>query len=256
MRYFTYIILISLFMITMHLDNKSFANDGKYYEYFSQRETPMESVVRILIAGMDNFDDNSPVSEFVGTGFSIATNEKENKSLVITNAHICEEALNYQYSFISYQKHDEVLKPNTYNAISGFGYIVDMDHSYDLCLLEVAGTIKPLDIASSKYKYSYTEEYLTIGSPEGIWPIISSGNITGIYPKSITQMYDDGEYVLLYSHLIQQGQSGSPILNKKNQVVAVMFASTDAPLGYGLAISAQDINTFIEQSEKPNYFDL
>lgn len=166
------------------------------------------------------------------TSFSVHYNIIRNESLILTNDHFCktleEDGLVIEVS----SKH---FKETT------LADIIDRDENNDLCLLKIEAKTIPLSL---KDNCSHGDKAIIYGAPDGVFPIIidtyiSSSNLS----KSLFDMKEPGEELLMVSALVFPGHSGSPII-KEDYVCGIVFAASN--YYGGLATKSKYIESFIQ----------
>lgn len=152
------------------------------------------------------FRDLSNNNRIYGTGSYIRF---LGKSFILSNRHVC----NYK------KKGKSIQVDNTINKI------IAISSKYDLCLLE---TDKNIGLKISKKRAKPLEEIVLIGFPRGIGKIIRKGAVVKderlciMYPKGIRCVDSTRISALAYG-----GNSGSPVLNSKGEVVNVLYAGSN-----------------------------
>jgi serine protease Do len=159
-----------------------------------------------------------------GTGFSISED-----GYILTNDHVIEGA---SHLWISYPE-DGMFK----------GEIIAKYPNLDLALLKVDGTGFPYLSLAKETLFTPNEHIYFIGNPLNFSGIANEGKILG-YTSSSDLDID----VLMIDAPIYKGNSGSPVINKEGQVIAVIYATSYRdPYGkVGLAIP---ITYFQEKTE-------
>lgn len=151
---------------------------------------------------------------YSATGFSIASTDVV--SFVLTNQHVCDMGSKANYTL--------TLRSGE-NVRATF---VRSDAFADLCLLKTNAIIPVLLL--SKKNSSQGERVVVIGGPDGVFPIIVDGIISGYYNMHMKNGPDeDGNFEIHFraqvmSAPIYPGSSGSPVLNTDGEVVGIVFA--------------------------------
>lgn len=189
-----------------------------------------------------------------GTGFGIYHNKKDNISYLLTNAHICnirnEVPFPIRFHFENSEKMLESDSPN----FSGELFPISMDISKDLCLMISAEHITPAKLAPENYNIVQMEKIKIVGGPNGIFPIVLDSYISNLLSRKVLGQ-QEGRPLLLISEIIFGGQSGSPVFNKRNEVIGVIFmnlSDQSGPIYGAAAIPLQDIREFLQN----NHLDI
>lgn len=168
---------------------------------------------------------NLPV-QYVATGFSVRYNEDENISFIITNDHFCTYADEYPDNQIFYEESNHSFSQTTYYP-AGFGVVINTNPELDLCIIVVDGFVKPVKFENKEYIVTQTERVSTIGAPHGMFPIYNETFITGLIERDGLglDITPNGEPIIMISQIVFPGQSGSPIFNKHDKVIGIIFAN-------------------------------
>lgn len=137
-----------------------------------------------------------------GTGFSITED-----GLIITNYHVVEEEEQVIVSF---------KEERLFNAT-----VVEQYPDLDLAILEpdTREALPHLELAE-KTTFTQNERVYFIGNPLKFNRIANEGHIIGY-----TQLKDWEEDVIMIDAPVYRGNSGSPVINRKGQVIGVVFAT-------------------------------
>ena len=151
-----------------------------------------------------------------GTGFFVARNK------VATNVHV----VAYQRSiFVQSVDHAKIW---TVEGITAF------DVKNDLAILKVVGEGAPLPLGDSDTIQS-GEEIYAVGYPKGKYTV-SNGTLHSVR---------DNNKWLQMNVKISPGNSGSPVINSKGQVIGIVSASEDP---YSYAIPSNALKALLTQS--------
>ena len=102
------------------------------------------------------------------TGFSVEYNSSEDKTIILTNDHFCDNF--NQGSLVFMQKYNgETIDQE---EVSSTESIIISVPELDLCLLNMSGYIKPVEIVSYDYEPLTFEKVYVVGGPNGDFPII------------------------------------------------------------------------------------
>ena len=180
------------------------------------------------------------------TGVSVNYDKTLDITSILTNHHFCEEFLDNQMLIMAIEssKKPRINMPNEDMSI---GRVIKTDPKLDLCLVQTDGYLKPVKIARKKTPLIEFESVFIVGGPTGIFPTIIDTYISGRLAReevTLPGVNSDGNSFIFLSGLIFPGHSGSPVFNKKYELVGLIFAQLES---YGaLAISLEDIYIFLE----------
>ena len=135
-----------------------------------------------------------------GTGFNI-----DEKGLIITNAHVVQNAKNVLVSF--------------YKGKEYKGKIWELYPSIDLAVIKIEGNELPKLALAKEPDINHGDEVLIIGNPLAYTGIANRGVIYGI-----SKVQELEEPILLIDGPVNKGNSGSPVLNSQGEVIGVIFA--------------------------------
>lgn len=171
-----------------------------------------------------------------GTGFSVKYDKKE--SLIMTNFHICKDAIFGD---------KQIIVSNGVYEESDIYYakVVKFSISKDLCLIKS-------NIPSKKFKVKKgcgkKEKTVVVGAPQGIFPIILDSYISKhkIDKSEIPfQEIDIDSEIMMMSQMFLPGHSGSPVISKDGKVCGIVFAASNSGYG-GYAMSGKEIMSFMK----------
>lgn len=172
---------------------------------------------------------NVSVGDRKGTGFNIAPN-----GLIITNQHVMGDDKTGIIQF---------LDGKTYRAD-----VVVSDSEIDISILKIKDNVNNLYTLHLETEISYQEgdPIHVIGNPLAFYRIATEGTVLGLTPSESRQLP-----MLMIQAPIHNGNSGSPVLNHKGNVIAVVYATTTTSQGdqsftVGLAIPID----YLEKYEK------
>ncbi|MGO4886852.1 S1C family serine protease [Anaerobacillus sp. MEB173] len=160
-----------------------------------------------------------------GTGFSITED-----GLIVTNEHVIRD--------------QERIAVNFPNGELFEGEVIESYTDVDLAFLKVSGKNLPT-LPLSEHRGAVDEDIYVIGNPLSFTQIANEGHI----------LESSGEKaVTMISAPIYKGNSGSPVINKKGDVVGVVYAKRRVPgeSSVGLAIPIEYVHDRLpEQSYTP-----
>ena len=123
------------------------------------------------------------------------------------------------------------------------GEVVQVTTRYDLCLLKVYNVlIKPPILRTAPQAPHPGDEATNLAAPHGLyWPntvLIFKGIFSGYHTRGYS----------MYTIPTKPGSSGSPILNKENQLIGVIFAGYPVMENIGLSSPLVAIKIFLKKS--------
>lgn len=195
---------------------------GNKITYNSPRKIKELSNSVVKVTTIYNIQDKVTLSivhkTFFATGFSISNTDEH--SYVLTNQHVCDMRDKAAYSL------------TLTNGIRVDAKYVSIDPFADICLLKTKQNIPKVVLAENNAVRG--DRVLTIGGPDGVFPVITDGHISGYYNIHMKKdsEEDDGEFEVnfrcqLMSAPIYQGSSGSPVFDVNGEVVGIVFAVRD-----------------------------
>lgn len=205
----------------------------------------LKSVVKIsyfVPVNPESKEDSFEAKESgVATGFSIKYKLAGHKTIILTNDHFCEGLKPYGVLLL-----EDYLGENTAYLLADLNkIIIKKDYDLDLCALEIDGLIMPAELMGEGEKLGM--EVLIIGSPNGVFPIITKAYISRVLSQNkkeeIKGLKGEREIILISDH-IYPGHSGSPLFAESGKIAGIVYAST-SKYG-GLAIGSEDIREFIK----------
>lgn len=151
---------------------------------------------------------------YAATGFSILATDVV--SFILTNQHVCDMRQEANYIL------------TTQSGLKMRAIFIRSDPFADICLLKVYGVIPALKL--SKQNASQGDRIVTIGNPDGVFPVMVDGIISGYHNTHMKHGPDeDGDFEVHFraqvmSAPIYPGSSGSPVMSMNNEVVGIVFA--------------------------------
>ena len=201
----------------------------------------VSSVVKITINYVveDKITLASVQKTYYATGFSIAATDVV--SYVLTNQHVCSMRGNAEYTL------------TLRSGAKVRATFVRADSLADICLLKANAVIPPLPLA--KHNATQGDKVITMGGPDGVYPLIVDGFISGYYDMHMRQDDDDdGEFEVHFraqvmSVPVYHGSSGSPVLNMDGEVVGIVFAVRGEKEHISFMVPLSEIQRFLDTSE-------
>ncbi len=174
-----------------------------------------EAVVQVFVENKAGSADGS----LRGSGFNISE-----KGLIVTNRHLVEDAALVRVSF-----------PDRGFYIAGNWL---MSEDVDLALVVIEGDNLPV-LPLAEYSFVPGEEVLIIGNPLQFARIANRGKVTGYMQAG----WRETPYLVIEA-MIYPGSSGSPVMNLKGEVGAIIFATLrtrDPEEVKGLAVNVTEL---------------
>lgn len=176
---------------------------------------------------------------YFATGFSFKTTDVV--SFVLTNKHVCDMGPNANYT-LTLQSGGKVSAT-----------FVRSDAFADVCVLKANGIIPPLTLA--KDNASQGDRVVTIGGPDGAFPLLVDGLISGYYNMHMRNDADeDGDFEVHFraqvmSAPVYPGSSGSPMLNVDGEVIGIVFAVRGDKEHISFIVPISEVWRFLDTSE-------
>ncbi len=164
-------------------------------------------------------------STFTATGFVLTEN-----GLVATNRHALDDALYINLTF------------NT-GTVSGEAVPLTKDPTVDLALLQIQAQHLPHVILGNSNTVQPGQTITVIGNPRRLQNTVTSGIVSQI------RLQKDGTLWHQISAPISPSSSGSPVFNAQSEVIAIAFASLNAPENQNLnfAIPVNYLKELLQQ---------
>lgn len=178
-----------------------------------------------------------------GSGFAIHYNKKKNRTLIMTNDHVCQGTrgktailgtVDYTTPINTNKIYIKTPKGKVYKGwivkTSNLELAIDRTKVSDLCLVSIKGKIP---ITRFQTKAEIGDKVFSIGNPKGYFPLIHEGYFGGVQKSEGHAPYR------LATLNISFGSSGSAVWNiETGKVVGVAFAIFSTDKGNGIAIVA------------------
>lgn len=196
-----------------------------------------DEVVHIstLMTGKDSIQMGA-----MGSGSVISSDASG--SIVLTNRHVC---LIGPHEFIMRALDPSLTFTKTVKTFDGKTYIASIlkvSDKTDLCLMHVDGLTNWKTLKLAKKAPLRNDSVFSSGYPAGIWtgkaPVFSGSVVSNIKLNEwISQ---------IVTIPIVGGQSGSPVMNKKGELVGVVWGKFRAVDSMGLIVPWDDLRDFLK----------
>jgi S1-C subfamily serine protease len=173
------------------------------------------------------------VVEGVGSGSGFAIARRENRTLIMTNDHVCQmtrgqtslrRKVNYSskintLEIVVVDSNDHIHKGKVVKT-SNLHLLKEGQKGSDLCLLSVEGVFAA--VAFSKEEMEVGDKVFSVGAPHGVYPMVHEGYVGPSY-KSDSD--DNKKEVRITTLLVWPGSSGSAVYDyDTGLVVGVIYA--------------------------------
>ena len=182
----------------------------------SQRDEPLVAILRPVVRIIAKI----PNGNNIGAGWVVK--RQGNRIFIITNRHVVsdEQGTKRQSNNIEVEFFSEAPNNNRRRQPAKIVHITNPNDSLDLAILEVTEApedIEPLQILSGRV--SRATPVRIIGHPfnGGVWAAV---------PGEVSN-YNPNEDKILIDATLAQGNSGGPVLDEKNRVIALMVQITN-----------------------------
>lgn len=187
------------------------------------------SILLLSVISCSSFSTKQADSVFMvgsarGAGTSFLVQAPSGKSYLLTNAHVCAIAA----EVVSHLRNASIT-------------IIEASFDTDLCLIEAPAFMEaPLSIADKEPQAH--EKVFVIGFGASLGNTITEGRWVGRLRRPVFSV-NSPAYITAQ---VLPGNSGSPVLNGRGQVVGVVFASSGTIMNRGLLVPLEDIKKFLE----------
>jgi len=186
------------------------------------------------------------VMKYVSSGAYVFHSEvSQGTSYVLTAGHSCESKVPKTQMVRGFRIQN---KGSKFKAVdlNGFGHdaeVILINRRFDLCLLRVSDVLmNPPTLKIAKKEPKRGQTVTNMAAPHGLfWPgtvLIFKGQFSGYHDKGYS----------VYTIPTKPGSSGSPILNKDNELVGVIFAGYSMMENIGLSSPLVAIKVFLKKA--------
>ena len=186
------------------------------------------------------------VMRYVSSGAYVFHSEvSPGTSYVLTAGHSCESKIPKTQMVDGFRVEN---KGSKFKAVdlNGFAHkakVIMINRRFDLCLLQVANVLmNPPTLKLADKETKRGETVTNMAAPHGLfWPgavLIFKGQFSGYQQKGFS----------IYTIPTKPGSSGSPILNKNNKLVGVIFAGYRMIENVGLSSPLVAIKIFLKKA--------
>ena len=186
------------------------------------------------------------VMQYVSSGAYVFHSEvSQGTSYVLTAGHSCESKFPKSQIIDGYRVESKGSKFKTVD-LNGFSHeaeVIMINRRFDLCLLQVSNVItNPPVLRLAEKEPKRGETVTNMAAPHGLfW----SGTVL-IFKGQFSGYHDKGYSV--YTIPTKPGSSGSPIINKNNKLVGVIFAGYRMIENVALSSPLVAIKVFLKKS--------
>jgi S1-C subfamily serine protease len=186
------------------------------------------------------------VMKYVSSGSYVFHSEvSPGNSYVLTAGHSCQTKIpkiQHVDGFRIVNKGSK-FKVVDLNGFSHSAEVININNRFDLCLLRVSDVLmNPPVLSLADKEPARGETVVNMAAPHGLfWPgsvLIFKGQFSGFHNKGYS----------IYTIPTKPGSSGSPILNKDNKLIGVIFAGYPMIENVGLSSPLVAIKVFLKKS--------
>ena len=186
------------------------------------------------------------VMQYVSSGAYVFHSEvSQGISYVLTAGHSCESKFPKSQIIDGFrvQSKGSTFKTRDINGFQHEAEVILINRRFDLCLLQVSNVLMDPPVLQLANKEPKRGETVTnMAAPHGLfWPgtvLIFKGQFSGYHDKGFS----------VYTIPTKPGSSGSPIINKDNKLVGVIFAGYRTIENVGLSSPLVAIKVFLKKA--------
>lgn len=198
--------------------------------FYLNEKVNME-VLKESLVYIESFND-----EYISNGTGFVYKKENGYDYILTNNHIIED---YNEIYL-YNKNKDKVK----------GKVVFSDENKDIAVIKVQDklNLKKLKIGNSD-KLKVADEIYTLGSPIDFsyFGTLSKGIISSLNRKIVVS--GNTYNAIQIDANINEGNSGGPLINKKGEVIGIIFIKEEDVTGISFAIPINEVMKIIEKIE-------
>jgi S1-C subfamily serine protease len=252
---FYFVTFLFLISIICFADNNKMTTSKENYilqtsigSYTNLKNNKDSQIFIDSVLKLDYIDEMDSVSS--ATGFSVIYKGDDDISYILTNEHFCEKNISGDKGTFYYELPNVEISTTSRIFVDSLK-VVASKKAQDLCLLSMNGYIKPVKLAPDGYEISRMEPIIIVGSPHEQFPVVRETFITNtVSIKEVFSWMSLNAPALFISDIVLPGESGSPIYNKKGDVIGIVDAtmSNGSIVFGGVGISYVDIKSFLKET--------
>ena len=186
------------------------------------------------------------VMQYVSSGSYVFHSEvSQGTSYVLTAGHSCESKFPKTQMIEGFRIENKGSKFKTVD-LNGFKHdaeVILINKRFDLCLLRVSDVLtKPPVLKVAKKEPRKGETVTNMAAPHGLYwkgsVLIFKGQFSGYHDRGFS----------IYTVPTKPGSSGSPIINKENKLVGVIFAGYKKIENVGLSAPLVAVKVFLKKA--------
>jgi len=201
-----------------------------------------------------NSNCRSAVMKYVSSGAYIFHSEVESGvSYALTAGHSCKSSVpkRQKVGEVMVERKDSIFTVVDLSGVHHKAEVVSTNSRFDLCLVRVRDvTDHPPVLRVAKNELKIGEEAHNMAAPHGLYwqgaVLLFRGLFSGYHDRGFS----------IYTIPTKPGSSGSPIINKKNELVGVIFAGYPVIENVGLSSPLAAIKIFLSNSVAAGEMEL